>query len=193
MISYINEIDIYLLTIIFKYLSRQDIVRLLNSSKNMYHIYKSKRPSYILHSFIREKDIYDKHPYFFSKEAKQQINYYVKYNIPIELKTIYSILKWYNIYIKLLNYYKIVIYNKKNIIFISSTNLDIFKIFSSITTLPETDTRLIKYFNECEKIKEMHMKRKNKSYLNMNSYQYHQISYDNYMEFVNELYIKLNK
>lgn len=187
----INEFGIDLLSIIFEYLSRQTIVYALTSNKNMYNIYKRKTPHYTLCTFICEKDIYDKHPYFLSKEAMTKIKHHLKMHIPKNLTTIYSVLHWYSIYIKLLNFYNIFVYNSRSIIFISSTNLDILKIFSSITNLSTSDPRFHECFNTCEKIKDMHLKRKMASYMNVNSYQYHQINYENYTDFVNELYLKL--
>lgn len=186
----INEINIDLLSIIFEYLSRRTIVYALTLNKSMYSIYNGKTPHYTLRNFICDKDIYEKHPYFFSKEAKTKIKRHLKMNIPKNLTTIHSLLHWYSIYIKLLNFYNIVVYNNESIIFISSTNLDILKIFSSITNLSTSDPRFHECFNTCEKIKDMHLKRKIASYMNVNSYQYHQINYENYTDFVNELYLK---
>ena len=186
----INEINIVLLSIIFEYLSRRTIVYALTSNKSMYSIYNGKTPHYTLRNLIYDKDIYDKHPYFFSNNAKTKIKSHLKMNIPKNLTTIHSLLHWYSIYIKLLNFYNIVVYNNESIIFISSTNLDILNIFSSIINISTSDPRFHECFNTCEKIKDMHLKRKMASYMSVNSYQYHQINYENYTDFVNELYLK---
>jgi len=188
---YINEINLDMLSCIFEYLHRRDIGYLLTTSTSMLEIYKSKQTKYIIRNIINEKYIYDKSAYNISEKVKKQIRKHLKENIPEHINSIYLLLTWYNVYLNLLRYYNLFLFNNNVLLLTSKTNLDMFEIFRSILKLSKYDHKLITMFNNTNKIKEIHMKKKLTIIAQFNTYRYHQLTYENFIDFTNELHLKL--
>ena len=188
---YINEINLDMLSCIFEYLHRRDVGYLLTTSTSMLEIYKSKQTKYIIRNIINEKYIYDKSAYNMSEKVKKQIRKHLKENIPEHINSIYLLLTWYNVYLNLLRYYNLFLFNNNVLLLTSKTNLDMFEIFRSILKLSKYDNKLITMFNNTNKIKEIHMKRKLTIIAQFNTYRYHQLTYENFIDFTNELHLKL--
>lgn len=188
---YINEINLDMLSCIFEYLHRRDVGYLLTTSTSMLEIYKSKQTKYIIRNIINEKYIYDKSAYNISEKVKKQIRKHLKENIPEHINSIYLLLTWYNVYLNLLRYYNLFLFNNNVLLLTSKTNLDMFEIFRSILKLSKYDNKLITMFNNTNKIKEIHMKKKLTIIAQFNTYRYHQLTYENFIDFTNELHLKL--
>lgn len=188
---YINEISLDILSCIFEYIHRRGIVYLLTTNKSTLDLYKSTQTKYIIRNILSEKYIYDKYSYNFSENVKKQICKHLKENIPEHINSIYLSFSWYNVYLHLLRYYNLFLFNNNILMFTSSTNLDIFTIFRCMLNLSSYDNELITKFNSTNKIKEMHMKRKLTIIAQFNTYCYHQLTYENFVDFTNELHLKL--